>query len=168
MNSESATPCVGVCSTIYGDDICRGCHRHSDEVIQWNSMNEKQKKNINFRLAELQEKFTSQYIEVVNINALLSSLKQYHIRFNPSAPPLAWAYKLLKSPFFQKNFMHNNNPDPSSANLNLININLANKYGIKLKLENLTNLKFLNLTQISTKISTTIDEEIFNFSQQSA
>ena len=64
--------------------------------------------------------------------------------------------------------MHNNNPDPSSANLNLININLANKYGIKLKLENLTNLKFLNLTQISTKISTTIDEEIFNFSQQSA
>ena len=26
------TPCIGVCSTTYGDDICRGCRRFRHEI----------------------------------------------------------------------------------------------------------------------------------------
>jgi uncharacterized protein len=40
-NSSSAvtlnpdSPCVGRCSTAYGDEICRGCGRTFEEVINW-------------------------------------------------------------------------------------------------------------------------------------
>jgi len=29
------SPCVGRCSTAYGDEICRGCGRTFEEVINW-------------------------------------------------------------------------------------------------------------------------------------
>ena len=29
------TPCIGVCSTTYGDDICRGCRRFRHEITSW-------------------------------------------------------------------------------------------------------------------------------------
>ena len=28
-------PCIGVCSTTYGDDICKGCKRFRHEVSSW-------------------------------------------------------------------------------------------------------------------------------------
>lgn len=33
----SLTPCVGRCSTVFGDSVCRGCRRFNHEVIQWNT-----------------------------------------------------------------------------------------------------------------------------------
>ncbi len=27
------TPCVGMCSTTYGDLVCRGCRRFSHEIV---------------------------------------------------------------------------------------------------------------------------------------
>jgi len=29
------SPCIGQCSTTYGDDICKGCGRTFIEVINW-------------------------------------------------------------------------------------------------------------------------------------
>ncbi|TNX93407.1 DUF1289 domain-containing protein [Acinetobacter radioresistens] len=41
MNTErripSLTPCAGRCSTVFGDQVCRGCRRFNHEVIQWNT-----------------------------------------------------------------------------------------------------------------------------------
>jgi len=37
------TPCVAVCSTTF-DDVCRGCGRTVDEVAQWVSMTNQEKK----------------------------------------------------------------------------------------------------------------------------
>ena len=34
MVNRTRTPCVGICSTTYGDDVCRGCKRFSFEVIK--------------------------------------------------------------------------------------------------------------------------------------
>jgi len=52
MNSKLLThsPCVGICSTTFGDDICYGCHRTYLEVIQWNTLNDTEKDSINQRL----------------------------------------------------------------------------------------------------------------------
>src|SRR5690554_3098075 len=47
------TPCVGVCTTALGDDVCRGCKRYSHEVIDWNSYNNEQKLAIETRLVRL-------------------------------------------------------------------------------------------------------------------
>jgi uncharacterized protein len=36
------TPCIGVCSTLF-DDICKGCGRTAQEVIDWIGMPPEQK-----------------------------------------------------------------------------------------------------------------------------
>jgi len=44
------SPCIGICSTSFGDEICYGCKRLSDEVIQWNTLSDIEKDRINRRL----------------------------------------------------------------------------------------------------------------------
>lgn len=44
------SPCVGICSTTFGDDICFGCQRTYEEVIRWNTMRDEEKHAINVRL----------------------------------------------------------------------------------------------------------------------
>ncbi|MEK9650221.1 MAG: DUF1289 domain-containing protein, partial [Gammaproteobacteria bacterium] len=48
--TRSTTPCLGICSTTYGDDVCRGCKRFVHEVINWTSYTEDEKVNVNSRL----------------------------------------------------------------------------------------------------------------------
>ena len=35
-----SSPCVGVCSTAQGDDVCKGCGRTFQEVCLWLEMDE--------------------------------------------------------------------------------------------------------------------------------
>jgi predicted Fe-S protein YdhL (DUF1289 family) len=51
----SASPCIGICSTTFGDDICLGCHRTYKEVVEWNRMTDEQKHAINQRLIKQSE-----------------------------------------------------------------------------------------------------------------
>lgn len=44
------SPCIGVCSTTYGDEICMGCGRTFEEVHRWNELSDKEKIQINQRL----------------------------------------------------------------------------------------------------------------------
>ena len=46
----TTSPCVGVCSTTFGDDVCYGCHRTYKEVIQWNTLSDEEKDGVNRRL----------------------------------------------------------------------------------------------------------------------
>jgi len=46
MDEKVKTPCIGICSTVYGDEICRGCQRTYQEVIQWNALSEEEKLKI--------------------------------------------------------------------------------------------------------------------------
>lgn len=46
------SPCIGVCSaTALGDEICIGCGRTFQEVIDWNTYSDEQKIAINQRLS---------------------------------------------------------------------------------------------------------------------
>ena len=40
MIRDLGTPCIGICSTVYGDEVCRGCKRTFTEVIDWNNLSE--------------------------------------------------------------------------------------------------------------------------------
>jgi predicted Fe-S protein YdhL (DUF1289 family) len=51
-NNGSLSPCAGKCSTVFGDQVCRGCRRFSNEVIEWNRYPEEQKLLIWLRLDE--------------------------------------------------------------------------------------------------------------------
>jgi len=53
MLINRTTPCVGVCSTTYGDLVCRGCKRFSHEIVGWNGYEPDQKDRVWARLSEL-------------------------------------------------------------------------------------------------------------------
>ena len=40
------TPCVGLCSTVYGDLVCRGCKRFHHEVVNWNAYSDEEKRAV--------------------------------------------------------------------------------------------------------------------------
>ncbi|BCL74423.1 hypothetical protein JHS3_01590 [Jeongeupia sp. HS-3] len=44
------TPCIAICSTGLGDDVCRGCGRSFIEVANWVSMSEAEKETVWQRL----------------------------------------------------------------------------------------------------------------------
>jgi len=52
-NKSIKTPCVGLCSTVYGDTVCRGCKRFHHEVINWNGYDDAQKRAVWLRLEQL-------------------------------------------------------------------------------------------------------------------
>jgi len=46
----SDSPCSGVCSTASTVGVCLGCGRTDVEVIEWNSLGEEERININNRI----------------------------------------------------------------------------------------------------------------------
>lgn len=50
QRDDTANPCVGVCSTGLGDEICRGCGRSFHEVSHWAYYTPEEKRNINVRI----------------------------------------------------------------------------------------------------------------------
>ena len=53
MLSNRKTPCIGVCSTTYGDLVCRGCKRFSHEIVDWNGYDSDQRTRVWSRLGQL-------------------------------------------------------------------------------------------------------------------
>jgi predicted Fe-S protein YdhL (DUF1289 family) len=90
------TPCIGICSTIYGDTICRGCKRSYQEVIDWNTYNNATKAKIlqvlwQHIVLECRDK-----INVINQALLAEQCEKYNIRFSKEQDPLCWAFYLLR------------------------------------------------------------------------
>jgi uncharacterized protein len=153
MSSEITTPCIGVCSTIYGDDICRGCHRSFDEIIEWNSLNSIEKIKILGRLEKLQTKHSSKYLFVYNEDLLIKKFNELNTRpininkdKNKDVEIVSMAYQLIRN--------------------NISNITLENlkSFGISLNKnsEIPPNSSKENLNNIITKI----DEAIYKDSEQ--
>ena len=157
MSSEITTPCIGVCSTIYGDDICRGCHRSFNEIIEWNSLSPEKKIKILDRLEELQIKHSSKYLFVYDKDLLIKKLNELNIRpinikkiqyqdTQDNNKIISLAYKLIRH--------------------NISNITLENlkSFGISLnkKLESSLISPKDNLNNLITKI----DEAIYKDSEQ--
>lgn len=89
------TPCIGLCSTVYGDAVCRGCKRYDYEIIDWNTYTEEQKLAVWHRLAELLETVMSNKMVIIDSSLLKEKLIKHSIRFNKWQSPHYWAYLLL-------------------------------------------------------------------------
>ncbi|CDM40334.1 hypothetical protein PSOLE_12620 [Pseudomonas oleovorans subsp. oleovorans] len=94
-NQRIKTPCVGLCSTVYGDVVCRGCKRFHHEVINWNSYNDDEKRAVWTRLELLLVQVMTAKVEVFDELRLRSQLEQRQIRFVPQQSPYCWAYQLI-------------------------------------------------------------------------
>ncbi len=58
------TPCVGTCSTTYGDLVCRGCKRFAHEIVQWNAFDPEQRQVVWRRLLALRAGAVTAILEV--------------------------------------------------------------------------------------------------------
>jgi predicted Fe-S protein YdhL (DUF1289 family) len=89
------TPCVGLCSTVYGDLVCRGCKRFHHEVVNWNLYGDEQKHAVWRRLEILLVQVMAAKLEVFDPARLRQQLEQRSIRFAPEQSPYCWAYQLI-------------------------------------------------------------------------
>ncbi len=96
MNPSTESPCIGICSTVYGDDICRGCKRHYLEVIDWNRYDAAQKQAINARLQQQIETITALFVVIEDPRKLKTQLDKIALRPPIYLHPLCWAYELLR------------------------------------------------------------------------
>ena len=90
------TPCIGLCSTVYGDEICRGCKRTAQEVIDWNQYDETEKKSVFNRLETVLVTLMQDKMTVIDSQLLQAALHSYQIRHRDDSDPLCWAYHLLR------------------------------------------------------------------------
>lgn len=93
--SKLDTPCIGVCSTVYGDKVCRGCKRYFDEVIDWLAYTPEEKLAIFDRLNEHTTAIVSKYLNVVDEAKLKSVLDRWSIRYRDDHSPHSLAMQLL-------------------------------------------------------------------------
>ncbi|WP_152222633.1 DUF1289 domain-containing protein [Pseudomonas sp. SCB32] len=89
------TPCVGLCSTVYGDLVCRGCKRFHHEVVNWNGYGDEEKRSVLSRLEALLAQVMMAKLEVFDAQRLRAQLEQRQIRFVPDQSPYCWAYQLI-------------------------------------------------------------------------
>ncbi|MDD2686047.1 MAG: DUF1289 domain-containing protein [Gallionella sp.] len=50
----SDSPCIGHCTTVLGDNVCRSCLRTFDEITHWVEMSEDERRQVNQRIFNLQ------------------------------------------------------------------------------------------------------------------
>lgn len=81
-DSRPKTPCVGLCSTVFGDSVCRGCMRFVHEVIDWNKYNAAQKQIIWQRLDEHLRVILPQFVKIYDPRKIVVHLQQQHIIYD--------------------------------------------------------------------------------------
>lgn len=96
-SSPVRTPCVGVCSTGIGDDVCRGCKRFRHEVIHWNSYSAEQKGLIDQRLDGFLVQVMADKVVIDNPELLEWQLQVQRVRFQTEKNPHIWLFQLLKA-----------------------------------------------------------------------
>ncbi|WP_028237814.1 DUF1289 domain-containing protein [Stutzerimonas azotifigens] len=89
------TPCVGLCSTVYGDRVCRGCKRFHHEVVNWNAYSDEEKRAVWRRLEQLLAQVMEAKVQVFDAPLLRRQLEARQIRFVPEQSPYCWAYQLI-------------------------------------------------------------------------
>lgn len=83
---SSKTPCVGLCSTVYGDQVCRGCKRFSHEIVDWNRYDTHARAAVWQRLEQLIEQVIMARVELVSAVELNRALEYYKVAVDAAMP----------------------------------------------------------------------------------
>lgn len=94
-NQRVKTPCIGLCSTVFGDQVCRGCKRFHHEIVNWNLYSDEEKRAVWERLEVLLVQVMQGKVIVFDEAMLRSQLESRQIRFNPAQSSHCWAYQLI-------------------------------------------------------------------------
>ena len=95
-SARTRTPCVGICSTTYGDDVCRGCKRFIHEVINWNSFNPEEKESVWKRLEKLKTLIMQSKISIINETLMEEKIEELQLNINSDLNSLSKAFEIVK------------------------------------------------------------------------
>jgi uncharacterized protein len=93
------SPCLGICSTVYGDDVCKGCKRFYHEVIAWNAWGDEQKLIVYERLQQQMAQVMQAKLTVIDPERLEGLLRQQGVPYQHFSSVYWWLYLLwVKKP----------------------------------------------------------------------
>lgn len=90
------TPCVGTCSTTYGDLVCRGCKRFAHEIVQWNGFDQDQRQAVWQRLLALRAGAVGAVIDIVDEARLRACARRFGLTGDDELDAANVAYELLR------------------------------------------------------------------------
>jgi uncharacterized protein len=93
VTQTKRTPCVGICSTTYGDLVCRGCKRFAHEIVQWNGYEAHQQKLIWSRLQSLRDEVVEHTLSVIDEAAYANQIQAPHLQ---SLTAIEQRYELVR------------------------------------------------------------------------
>ena len=91
-----STPCIGICSTTYGDLICRGCKRFAHEIVAWNSYTGEQRDRVWNRLYALRDEAAAIYVTIADAGALRDAGRAARLERTAGTSLLTLAYEVLR------------------------------------------------------------------------
>jgi len=91
-----STPCVGICSTTYGDLVCRGCNRFAHEIVAWNGYSDDQRARVWQRLLSLRDAATALLIAVDDVSLLRAAALTAGLPRRSDMSLLTLSYELLR------------------------------------------------------------------------
>ena len=128
MSKSVKTPCIGVCSTVFGDEVCRGCKRFQHEIIKWNAYDDIEKRSVLNRLELLKVQIMQSKVMIIDEDLLRSKLHDYKVKFDEESDSLCWVFDLLRSG-------SQSIADPSEFGFDLINSSVLNLSELKKVME---------------------------------
>ena len=95
--NRSSTPCIGICSTTFGDDVCKGCKRFSHEITNWGKFSTDERAVINSRLEQFKTTILEEKFSISDSELFESKMNEFSINFNSSLDPITWIFDLLRA-----------------------------------------------------------------------
>ena len=93
----SSTPCIGICSTTFGDDVCKGCKRFSHEITNWGKFSSDERAVVNSRLEQFKATILEEKFTISDSSLFESKMNEFSINFNSSLEPITWIFDLLRA-----------------------------------------------------------------------
>lgn len=121
------SPCIGFCSTVYGDDVCRGCNRYFEEVVQWSTLPQTVQEQALERIHALVCQVMDEYLVVADPALLDQQLARYNVALPELDSPQARALALLYagSHLMRDLAAYGLEPTPRAAGLSAQDIKMA-------------------------------------------
>ena len=95
--NRSSTPCIGICSTTFGDDVCKGCKRFSHEITNWGKFSTDERAVVNSRLEQFKTTILEEKFSISDSELFESKMNEFSINFNSSLDPINWIFDLLRA-----------------------------------------------------------------------
>jgi predicted Fe-S protein YdhL (DUF1289 family) len=95
--NRSSTPCIGICSTTFGDDVCKGCKRFSHEITNWGKFSTDERAVVNSRLEQFKITILEEKFIISDSELFESKMNEFSINFNSSLEPITWIFDLLRA-----------------------------------------------------------------------